>query len=455
VRPAGRHILFNHPERVAHIATAPRTRTGIPCEHPFMSSASTVLDPLRAGLSSSTTLVQALQLSRPTVSRALTTLQREGRVLKMGVTRGTRYGLLRDIPGAGSSWPVYQVNTAGRSRQIGVLHALMPRHFHFESDRAAMHGQSDGLPWFLADQRPAALSEEQFLAWCVHEGWDCPGDLLIGADAHEHFLSRARQQTVIADAGRSVAYPGLAEEALATGSGIAQIGGEQPKFTVLTSHGGHKVPVLVKFSPPLDTAEGRRWADLLMAEHIAHLHLNTRGVGAVHSRAYRYGGRIFLEIDRFDRVGADGRRGVVSLAAMRKSGSGTEASWSGIAARLAASGVLPRNDARQIRLIEAFALLIGNTDLDHRNLSLFDRHDGRFALAPAYDMLPMIFAPAAGNGSARSFTPPEPVEALLDVWQPARRLAETYWERLATEPQLSQELRALCASAHAALRAAP
>lgn len=439
-----------------------------------MSPASNVMDPLRDGPTSSTTLIRALQLSQPTLSRALTALQREGRVLKMGATRGARYGLLRNVPGAGNNWPVYQIDAAGRVREVGRLHALMPRHFHFESERRSMRGLTEGLPWFLANQRPSGFlgeglcagsqpepvragrsSDDQCLAWSVQAGWDCAGDLIVGAEAYEDYQASAPLRHAVTAGDRATMYPGMAEEILATRHSAAQIGGEQPKFAVLADHGGHRVQALVKFSPPIDTPEGQRWADLLIAEHLAHQHLNSRGVGAVHSRVYRYGGRIFLEIDRFDRVGVEGRRGVVSLAALQVEGPWLPESWSGLALRLSEAGSLPKNDARQIRTIEAFARLIGNTDLGLDNLSLFDHHDGRFALAPVYDMLPMLFAPGAGEAAAIAYEPPQPTAETLDVWPHARRIAESYWERLASEVQLSAGFRGLCAGSLAALRAAP
>lgn len=438
-----------------------------------MSPVPPVLDPLREGPSSSTTLVKALQLPQPSVSRALTVLQREGRVVKLGATRGTRYALPREVPGAGSSWPVFQVDAAGRSREIGRLHSLMPRHFYFESDRAAMKGLCEGLPWFLADQRPAGFlgdalaaahpgtllparvaewSDDHHLAWCTHSGWDCPGDLILGSDAREQFRSPPSGRLAIAATDRATAYPDLAGQVLAGGQPRAQLGGAQPKFTAMVDHGGHVAQAIVKFSPPIDSPEGERWADLLMAEHLAHLHLNSRGVGAAHSRVFRYGGRIFLEVDRFDRVGAEGRRGVASLRSVQQGrGWGPEDDWSHAAARLAACGALPKNDAHQIRTIEALARLIGNTDLGFDNLTLFDHHDGRFALAPVYDMAPTVFAP----GAAATYVPPEPGAHTAEVWSHARRIAEGYWERLAGEPRLSPPFRELCSAALAALRATP
>lgn len=38
-------------------------------------------------------------------------------------------------------------------------------------------------------------------------------------------------------------------------------------------------------------------------------------------------------------------------------------------------------------------MLIANTDRHFGNVTLFDRYEGPFELAPAYDLLPMLFAP--------------------------------------------------------------
>jgi hypothetical protein len=427
-----------------------------------MRIASTVLTPLRAGPASGTALVRALQVSQPALSHALASLQREGRVLKIGASRGSRYGMLRTVPGTGSTWPVFQVDTAGRILEAGRLHALVPSHSCFESDHAALRGLVEGLPWFLRDQRPSGFmagglradewNDDQHLAWCTRDGWDCVGDLVVGAEALENYRRSLQQRRIVQAADRAVLYPRLAAEAEAGRHGAGQLAGERPKFTVLADHGGHLVQAIVKFSPSMDSPAGQRWADLLIAEHLAHLHLNARGVGAVHSRVYRHGGRIFLEVDRFDRVGAEGRRGVVSLQALDFARSAQDESWSIAAIRLAASGVLPRTDSRQIRLIEAFARLIANTDVHAGNLSFFTRPDGGFALAPVYDMLPMLFAPQGAAIPDPHFTAPGPDPEMQDVWPHARRLAEGYWERLAGEQQLSAGFRALCVAARLALR---
>lgn len=433
--------------------------------------ASNLLLPLREGPASSTSLVRALQLPRPTLNRALQNLQRSGEVMKVGAPRGARYALPRMVAGAGSTWPVYQVDPAGRVHQFGRLDALMPRHFHFETPHAALRGLTEGLPWFLHALKPSgflarasklpprapteaagACADDADLAWFTREGWDAPGDLIVGAEALEAWRAARAHRAVIDGRDRPRHYMRRAEAVLEGGGhASAQMPGDSPKFTALTDHGGHRVHVVVKFSPPLDTPEGQRAGERLFAEHLAHVYLNARGVCAVHSRVFRFGGRIFLEVDRFDRVGAEGRRAVASLASLGLRGIDGQWGWSQAAAHLASAGVLPKNDARQIRLMEAFSALIGNRQRQADDLGFFHRPDGRLALAPAYDITPAVFH---GEGVVARFEPPSQPPILADVWLQARRLAEGFWERLAAETQFSTPFRESCAQALKALRSA-
>jgi serine/threonine protein kinase HipA of HipAB toxin-antitoxin module len=104
-----------------------------------------------------------------------------------------------------------------------------------------------------------------------------------------------------------------------------------------------------------------------------------------------------LECERFDRVGAEGRRGAVSLFALDTSRYGILDNWTAAANRLADDAVLSSEDAERIRLIDAFGALIANTDRHFGNITLFDRYEGLFELAPFYDMVPMLFAPQGGQ----------------------------------------------------------
>jgi hypothetical protein len=93
------------------------------------------------------------------------------------------------------------------------------------------------------------------------------------------------------------------------------------------------------------------------------------------------GDRVFLESERFDRVGSHGRR-------------------------LCDDASLSSADAECVALLDAFGALIANTDRHRRNVSLFDRREGRFELAPVHDMLPMLYAPVDGDVIEREFHPP-------------------------------------------------
>jgi len=231
--------------------------------------------------------------------------------------------------------------------------------------------------------------------------------------------------------------------------------GEHPKFTACLVENGKRSHVLVKFSPPRSTPTGQRWADLLTAEYLAHRVLEEHGIAACQSSLLEYADRVFLECRRFDRVGAGGRRGVVSLFALDTARYGRLDSWTASAQRLADESLLSTEDALNIRFLDAFGALIANTDRHFGNISLFDRYLGAFELAPVYDMLPMLFAPQDDQLVPRQFEPIPATSAWLSVWTRARECAEVYWQRLSEESRMSDGFRALCAKSLKAIRTMP
>ncbi len=70
-------------------------------------------------------LAAALGVDRSNVSRALATLGDQ--ILRLGVTRGTRYALRREVRSAGNRFPLYRVDAAGRAHEWAELTALQPR----------------------------------------------------------------------------------------------------------------------------------------------------------------------------------------------------------------------------------------------------------------------------------------------------------------------------------------
>lgn len=80
------------------------------------------------------------------------------------------------------------------------------------------------------------------------------------------------------------------------------------------------------------------------------------------------------------------------------------------------------------------------------NLAFHDNYTGRFAIAPVYDMLPMLFAPQHDQIFAQIFNPPVPTSDTLRAWGRARTLAEDYWQMLTSDQRISAGFRAISAA---------
>ena len=227
--------------------------------------------------------------------------------------------------------------------------------------------------------------------------------------------------------------------------------GEQPKSLARLKERERRTLVLVKFSPPRVSETGQRWADRLRCEHRAHELLESAGIASCRSRLFTYDERTYLEIERFDRLGRQGRHGVVSLRAVDLTRYGKLDRWSECARRPHNERLLSSADTERIGFLEAFAMLIANTDRHFGNITLFDRYEGAFELAPAYDMLPMLFAPQHEQIVEREYLPPTPTAALR-TGPAARALAEHYWTFLVDDERLSEAFRRICARSLETLR---
>ena len=105
-----------------------------------------------------------------------------------------------------------------------------------------------------------------------------------------------------------------------------------------------------------------RWRDLLLAEHHALATLAASGNSAARSWVIDHAAQRFLAVERFDRVGAAGRRGLYSLSAVEAEFVGNaSAPWPVIVGQLAQDGHVTRESAEGAALLYAFGTLIGNT----------------------------------------------------------------------------------------------
>jgi hypothetical protein len=168
-----------------------------------------------------------------------------------------------------------------------------------------------------------------------------------------------------------------------------------------------------------------------------------------------FGDRTYLEMDRFDRSGVDGRIGVTSLFAIDTHLYGRLDNWIAAASRLYADRRIDDRSLEMVRLVATFGALIANTDRHFGNLALYDRYDGQFELAPVYDMLPMLFAPEHDQVMAHVFEPPIPSSETLRCYGEARSLAQNYWGLCAKDSRISDQFRRICAACEAALQALP
>jgi len=413
-----------------------------------------------------------LGISQPTFSRRVAGLLPV--LLVAGRGPSTRYAARRIVEGVGDRVGLFEVDERGRPRHLATLHAVRPRGHYVEAHVALEQGGVDGgfyvdLPWFLNDLRPAGFlgrliprlhpelprditvwTGDQVLAYLVRHGEDAMGAFVLGEQAVERVGATG---TPIALKARSERYPQLAEEVLSHGLVGSSAAGEQPKFLAvraLDSSGETSVEVLTKFSPPLVGDDGghpsRRIADLLIAEHVAHRVVASSGRPACRSEVFEAGGRVFLEVERFDRTemgqtGRRGRRGVVSLGAFDGGLVGRLESWSDTARELHATRRIDTSTFESIRWLQLFGRCIANSDMHHGNLSLMTRGARVEGLAPSYDMLPMAYMPQAGNVRTPPFNVPVPRHDEEAVWPEVRGAAMGFWREVAGRADISEAFR--------------
>lgn len=416
---------------------------------------------LAAGPQSAQQLIEKMGISQPTLSRALSRLGNE--VVRLGAARSMQY-TLRDMARGLADFPVYRVSAEGQIRELGTLVAVRPQGFVMrQTDGKTLY--SEGLPWWLFDMRPQGflgrayaerhaatlglparlgdwMDEHALRALLVH-GHDVVGNLLLGDLTRERFLSVSHPAPV-PESQKAEVYRQLAADAASGEVAGSSAGGEQPKFAVYSATPAGSRHLLVKFSEAEDSQVSERWRDLLLAEHLALETLRAADFPAAQTYVFDHGGQRFLEVERFDRVGSFGRRAVHSLAALDAEfvGAGTR-NWPLIARRLADAGQIEPKAAKGAAVLWAFGTLIGNTDMHNGNLSFIAEHGRPYAMAPAYDMTTMAFAPRSGGGLPESLAAPAiHAEVPNDIWRHAEVLAGEFLVRVRASGRFSPRFRA-------------
>lgn len=399
---------------------------------------------LGAGSRRAGEIVETFGISRVTLKNAY---EREaGEILRLGRARRTRYAARQILAGLQTDeFPVFRVDERGAIQAAGTLITLVASESVWLPDETILAGlppeMHDAAPrGFLGRSfahRNAALglpgdvthwSDNHVLIALSRRGEDLPGNLVIGRESFNRFQELRHPRSTRED------FPELSAAASAGEHRGSSAGGERPKFTALVE-GQHR---LVKYATN-ESDNARRWQDLLTLEHIALETLREAGIKTAETHLVDIGNLRCLVVTRFDRVGVSGRRAAVTLAAASID---MNDSWADAAEKLHKRRQITGEELRNITLLDAFGALIANTDRHHFNLMLFPI-DGAYSLAPAFDQLPMAYAPpASGILTNTAVAEPRPAVNTLAVWDEARKLARAFWKRAGDQP-LTDRMRAI------------
>jgi len=410
----------------------------------------------------STELAETLGVSQPTMSRLLKKLGPT--VLRVGNRRSTRYIGRRSVRGVTSPIPVYEVSPQGTTQQLASLHPVgeLAHWVEQQDGEGRLHGD---LPFFLDGMRPAGFlgrfipeahralgnpddirhwSGDDTLRYLSKHSWDGMGSLIVGDDSLQQYLNAALKgppvRISVCDAGQQ--YEQIIGEILESVKVGSSAGGEQPKFLAFRSEPERQC--LVKFTPHLHEV-GRRIKDLMVCEHLALEEIQRAGFSAAQSNLVEGKDRLFLEITRFDRT-AQGRLGLVSLEALDSEyeRAGQRGEWFQTCLRLARRHVIPVEALDAVQFLSAFGRLIGNTDMHDGNLSFFMTGMSVTELAPAYDMLPMMYQPTQGHLRSPPLKPPIPLATDSQrIWKKACEAGLQFWQNVSQHPLVSKSFQAL------------
>ena len=419
---------------------------------------------LKKRIMNSRELVQGLDVSQPTLSRLLAGMNHE--IVVMGKGRATCYGLPRKVHGKKSRFPVYTIDPRGDAHLYGYLTALQGGQYWWETvdNNGEIHNQ---IPWFLHDQRPNGYSGRSF-AFRQSENLKLPrkladwndddtlyasslhgenriGNIIVGEESLARYLALSRELPEPLDMdSRAWTYPQLAQKTLAGEHDSASAGGEQPKFSTYVDDHGTPCHMLIKFSPASESDESRRYADLLICEHLALEAIRVAGQNAARSRLLIAGNQVFLCLKRFDRRGISGRLPSISLRALHARIQAPCDNWIDASMRLEKHRLVSSTEAKKLRWLTLFSSFIGNTNQHFGNISLIPHQNDTYIFAPFYGTRPTHYEPVSGEIPQRLFTPPTIRNEVALERQKALDAAIFFWKSAAIDKRISKEFRQIC-----------
>ena len=347
---------------------------------------------------SASELAEPLGVSVPTLHRLLAEVA--GHVVVNGKARRTRYALRRPLRGQAAELPLYEVDAAGRAEPLASLALVHP-----EGTRMALEGSGwpvpeasrdggwPGLPYPLDDMRPQGYMGRQF-ARAEHRQLALPAEPQAWSDAEIVFAPSQRGadlsgNLILGDPAyeRWQAAKLAAPEPLrgaGVGRAYAALAEQALAAGVVGSSAAGEFP---KFAALRELA-GSKTAHVLV---------------------------------KFS--GADGS------AAVRR--------WSDLLVcehlALECAATLPAVHSARSRIVT------------HAGNLSFRAEQNTLRMAPAYDMLPMLYAPLPGGEVAhRTFEPRLPLPAQREVWRAACTAAVLFWSRAAEDARISDAFRKTC-----------
>jgi hypothetical protein len=420
---------------------------------------------LMRGPARTSTILQELGISQPTFSRLWATV-RNGIVL--GASKARQYALQRDVPGVDTPIPVFRIFEKGQVEPIGHINPLQGGFYALTPTKGTDYQIFEGMPFFLSDLRPQGFlgrmepsknrdldlpsdilkwSDEQVLKYISRRSEHAAGNLILGNESYARYISdmaRVREST-IRDVDRGARYPGMAEHSMQGEPPGSSAGGEQPKFTATIQRSGeHEIieHVIVKFSPQVDTLSGRRWGDLLICEHLALEVLGRNQIAAARTSILEAGGRVFLEVVRFDRLGLKGRCPMATFSALDGDLGLLDQNWTVVARELGHRGELSEKDVQTVEILDLYGALIGNTDKHHGNIAVTWSFDRRYQLLDAYDMLPMLYRPNThGEIVEREWVPDLGTRLELRHLPQCYEMAEQFWTDVLNDSRISEKFK--------------
>ncbi|WPD22788.1 MAG: type II toxin-antitoxin system HipA family toxin YjjJ [Candidatus Electrothrix scaldis] len=424
-----------------------------------------IIEYLQRGPATSKEIQAATGLSQAAVSRRLRSMG--DRVVRVREGRAILYAVTRNAFGGTDKLPLSRVDPQGNIMFIAFLRPLAHGGFFLEPSEGVSslllgenkQGLYDDLPYFLLDCSPQGFigrkialemasrsdvfpadpkrwTTEHIGRYLLSNGDDLPGNFTLGEQA----MLRVRRKPVpVPDAD----YPALAESVIEGEVPGSSAAGEQPKFTAFSEE--RSAHVIVKFSPKGENELARRWRDILLTEYHAAQILDERGYSVAATRLLEAGGRLFLESQRFDRVGEYGRMSMISLSSLDAEFTGIGAGWPQVCETLFEQGLISAEHVYEAECLWFFGKLINNTDMHLGNISMAMEGD-MFSLLPIYDMCSMGFAPKSGGEVAPYHFVPRKLTKTKFVDQAAlqriEEMAYAFWERIAAEERISDEFRA-------------